>query len=224
MKLMLLIGGVAFLLLGLVLCLAAIVVFAMARKRSAKVAGTAPSRASAPATQPSPVPQNSGLPVPPPAAQYGSDASALPQMDPHVPPPMEPFVPVTEPSPPPPMPTSGEPTFIGESTIALPLPGHHWGQLNGVSGAVAGRSFPITMDGFYIGRDGSAAQVVIADGSVSKRHVWVGVHDGEVVAIDEGSTNGTYVNSIGARIQRQPLSPGDTLIISNDIARLVYQR
>ena len=223
MKLMLLIGGVAFLLLGLVLCLAAIVVFAMARKRS-KGAAAAPSRASAPAGQPSPALPESGPSVPLPAGPYGSEASVVPQMDAHVPPPMEPFVPVTEPPPPPPMPPAAEPTFIGESTIALPLPGHQWGQLNGVSGAVAGRSFPITTDGFYIGRDGAAAQVVIADGSVSKRHVWVGVRDGEVVAIDEGSTNGTYLNSVGARIQRQPLSPGDTLIISNDIARLVYQR
>ena len=223
MKLMLLIGGVAFLLLGLVLCLAAIVVFSMARKRSAKAAGTAPSRPATPATQPSPVPQEPGASIPQTAGMYGSAPPPLPQMDPHVPPPMEPFVPVTEP-PPPPMPAAAEPTFIGESTIALPIPGHQWGQLNGVSGAVAGRSFPITADGFYIGRDGASAQVVIADGSVSKRHVWVGVRDGEVVAIDEGSTNGTYVNSVGARIHRQPLSPGDTLIISNDIARLVYQR
>jgi pSer/pThr/pTyr-binding forkhead associated (FHA) protein len=68
------------------------------------------------------------------------------------------------------------------------------------------------------------SQVVIEDGSVSKRHVWVGVRDGAVMAIDEGSTNGTYVNAVTTRINRQPLNIGDTLIISNDIARLVYQR
>ena len=227
MKLMLLIGGIAFLLLGVLLCIAAIVVLLMAKKRSGKQPSTA---AQSPASPPSTPPV-----APAWAAQQppGADIPTAVSWDPQVPPapapayeaPPDPWSPpAAVPAPPPAAFPAADP-FAGDSTLALPLPGREqWGTLNAVTGSLAGKSFPVTAEGFYIGRDSSVAQVVIADGSVSKRHVWVGVRDGEVVAIDEGSTNGTYLNSVGARIQRQPLNPGDTLIISNDIARLVYQR
>lgn len=228
MKLLLLIGGIAFLLLGVLLCIAAIVVFLMAKKRAGKQPSAA---AQKPASPPSPPPVATAS-APPPVP--GSDVPTTPPWDaPLAPPPLpageapraaswEP--PPAVPPPPPPAVPAADP-FAGDSTLALPLPGREqWGSLMATTGALAGQSFPVTADGFYIGRDSSLSQIVIADGSVSKRHVWVGVRDGEVVAIDEGSTNGTYLNSVGARIQRQTLNPGDTLIISNDIARLVYQR
>jgi pSer/pThr/pTyr-binding forkhead associated (FHA) protein len=74
-----------------------------------------------------------------------------------------------------------------------------------------------------VGRDRTLAQVVIEEPSVSKRHVWVGVREGVVTAIDQSSTNGTYLNTIGTRVGQVRLSPGDTLIISDDVARLVYK-
>lgn len=113
-----------------------------------------------------------------------------------------------------------------DATVVVNLNPQSWGELRGVSGPLAGRVIPITADGFYIGREQGVAQIVIEDQRVSKRHLWVGVRDGVVMAIDEGSTNGTYLNErrSGTRITSVQLNPGDTLIISEDVARLVYQR
>ena len=97
-----------------------------------------------------------------------------------------------------------------------------WGALHATSGALTGRVFPIYPNGFYIGRDKTQAQVVIESQSVSKRHVWVGVKDGAVVAIDQKSTNGTYLNSLDTAVGEVRLKPGDTLILSDDVARFSY--
>lgn len=101
---------------------------------------------------------------------------------------------------------------------------HAFGALHGVSGPLTGRTINIEARGFYIGRDATVSQVLIDDARVSKRHVWIGVRDGAVMAVDEGSTNGTFLNDTANRIREARLSPGDTLIISQDVARLTYQR
>jgi glucose/arabinose dehydrogenase len=98
-----------------------------------------------------------------------------------------------------------------------------FGAMHATSGPLAGQSFPLKTDGFYIGRDRTVSQVVIETPSVSKRHVWVGIRDGVPTAIDQGSTNGTYLNTLGTRIGQVRLAPGDTLIISDDVARFVYR-
>lgn len=97
------------------------------------------------------------------------------------------------------------------------------GALHGVSGLLAGQTFPVLLEGFYIGRDRTLSQVVVEDPSVSKKHVWVGVREGVVMVIDQSSTNGTYVNTVGTRVGQVQLSPGDTLIISDNVARFVYR-
>ena len=108
-----------------------------------------------------------------------------------------------------------------EATVVAGIAG--FGRLEATAGPLAGQTFPIKMDGFYIGRDRTQAQVVIEHPSVSKRHVWVGVRDGAVMAVDQSSTNGTYVNAIGTRIGQAKLNPGDTLIISDDVARFLFR-
>lgn len=97
------------------------------------------------------------------------------------------------------------------------------GVLIAVSGPLTGQTFPLKIEGFYIGRDRTLSQVVIEDSSVSKRHVWVGVREGVVTAVDQSSTNGTYLNTLGTRIGQVRLTPGDTLIISDDVARFAYK-
>jgi predicted component of type VI protein secretion system len=92
-----------------------------------------------------------------------------------------------------------------------------------VAGPLIGRVFPIDPNGFYIGRDRALSQVVVDHASVSKRHVWIGYRDGAVMAIDQGSTNGTFLNTLGARMTERRLADGDTLIISHDIARFAYR-
>lgn len=99
------------------------------------------------------------------------------------------------------------------------------GSIACTSGALDGQRFEITPEGVFIGRDGAVSQVVIPDERVSKRHVWIGPRKGRVVAADQGSTNGTFLNSLGsAGIQEVPLNSGDTVIICGaDVARFVYQ-
>ncbi|MEK6299878.1 MAG: trypsin-like peptidase domain-containing protein [Acidobacteriota bacterium] len=111
-------------------------------------------------------------------------------------------------------------TAAAAKTASLSL-----GSITCTSGTLDGKRFEITPEGIFIGRDGSLSQIVITDERVSKRHVWIGPRKGQVVATDQGSTNGTFLNSLGsARIQEVPLNPGETLIIcAADVARFVYQ-
>jgi hypothetical protein len=100
-----------------------------------------------------------------------------------------------------------------------------YGAIKFVSGSLAGQQFPINPDGTYVGRDGSLAQIVIADPRISKRHLWIGVRDGRVIITDQGSRNGTFINDPKSeRVTEAPLNPGDTVILGeSDVARFEYQ-
>ncbi|MEA2162054.1 MAG: hypothetical protein QOK37_181 [Thermoanaerobaculia bacterium] len=104
-----------------------------------------------------------------------------------------------------------------------PRQGEFFGSLNGTSGPLAGRVFPIDATGFFIGRDRATSQVVIDSPSISKKHVWIGVRDGVVMAVDQNSTNGTFLNDPNTPITEARLSPGDALILGGDVARFVYR-
>lgn len=95
------------------------------------------------------------------------------------------------------------------------------GMLHCTSGPLEGQRFIIEDDGFYIGRDPALAQVVVADSRVSKRHVRIVPRDGRVWAIDQGSTNGTFLKE--QRITEVQLKRGDTLVLGDNAATFVYQ-
>jgi hypothetical protein len=199
MKPILLGGGVLLLLLGLLLLIAALVMYFLGRNKKAPISAAAgfsppnPYGGVKPAAPPAPIPPAPVIPSPQPH---------------HAPPP---------PPPPMPMPVSAD----TDATVVADRLG--FGSLNATSGPLAGQTFPLKMDGFYIGRDRSVSQVVIDHPSVSKKHVWVGIRDGIPTAVDQSSTNGTYLNTLGTRIGQVRLAPGDTLIISDDVARFVYR-
>jgi pSer/pThr/pTyr-binding forkhead associated (FHA) protein len=197
MKSILVVGGVLLLLLGVLLLIAAVVMYFVSRNK--QPAAAAPYRPN-----PNPIPPAPA--VPPPA----------PRPQPHAAPP---------PPPPPPPPTAPLPNIIlpGDTDATVVAERTSLGALHATTGPLAGQSFPLKPDGFYIGRDRSVSQIVIETPSVSKRHVWVGIRDGVAMAIDQGSTNGTYLNTPGTRIGTVRLTPGDTLIISDDVARFVYR-
>lgn len=140
------------------------------------------------------------------------------------------YAPVAPPTPPAthstPAPTP-EPVAVPpedpNATIVVSLPNAPVRSLHGVSPNVAGRSVPIDQYGVYIGRDQKLSQVIVDSPDVSKRHVWVGLKDGVPVAIDQGSTNGTFLNAPGAVIREVRLKPGDTIIIANDTARFTVR-
>ncbi len=99
-----------------------------------------------------------------------------------------------------------------------------YGLLHCTSGPLEGQRFVIEEDGFYIGRDPALAKIVIPDNKVSKRHLRIVPRGGKVYAIDEGSTNGTYLAaSPGQRITEVQLKRGDTLILGDNAATFVYQ-
>ena len=95
------------------------------------------------------------------------------------------------------------------------------GMLHCTKGPLEGQRFIIEDDGFYIGRDPALAKIVIPDSRVSKRHVRILPRDGKVWAIDEGSTNGTFLK--GQRITEVQLKRGDALVLGDDAATFVYQ-
>ena len=100
-----------------------------------------------------------------------------------------------------------------------------YGVIRCTAGSLEGKSFVVEEDGIYIGRDKSLAQIVIEDTRVSKRHLRLLPRNGKVWAIDQSSTNGTYLSKDGKleRITEHELKRGDTLVLADGAATFVYQ-
>ena len=83
-------------------------------------------------------------------------------------------------------------------------------RLAAISGKLKGTIFTINEDAFVIGRE-TAANVCIADASVSRRHTRIEMRDGAFVITDLESLNGTFVNDLP--IKSRMLEHGDRLRI-----------
>ncbi|HJQ27310.1 MAG TPA: trypsin-like peptidase domain-containing protein [Blastocatellia bacterium] len=142
---------------------------------------------------------------------YGQQPQSYPQPTPAAPQPTQVF--------------SAQPKTAGIGGAATAAAAGY-GAIRWISGPFNGQRMEVRAEGFYIGRDGNYAQVKIEDPRVSSRHLWVGVRDGRVVAIDQNSTNGTFINQLGTpRIKEVALNAGDTVILSEaDVARFVYEK
>ena len=89
------------------------------------------------------------------------------------------------------------------------------GSLTCTRGRLQGQRFSLTTQGLLIGRQPGLAQIVIDDPRSSGKHVWIGYEQGQLVAIDQGTTNGTFVNDVRyGRISKAVLKDGDTVIVS----------
>lgn len=98
-----------------------------------------------------------------------------------------------------------------------------FGMLVATSGALAGQRFVITETGHAIGRDQSESTIVVNDSRISKRHVRIVVRHGKVFAIDNGSTNGTFLTRPGGeRLTERELKRGDVLVLADNAASFVY--
>ncbi|MGH9418354.1 MAG: cytochrome c3 family protein, partial [Thermoanaerobaculia bacterium] len=98
------------------------------------------------------------------------------------------------------------------------------GMLQCTSGELEGQHFIIEKEGLYIGRDPAMSQVAIRDNRISKRHVRIIPRDGKVMAIDQNSTNGTFLGKAGGeRITEIALKRGDVLVLADNAATFVYQ-
>ncbi len=100
-----------------------------------------------------------------------------------------------------------------------------YGMLHCTAGALEGQRFIVDdANGFYIGRDPELSRVVINDARISKRHVRIVPRDGKVWAIDQNSTNGTFIGAAGGqRITEVQLKRGDKLVLADNAATFVYQ-
>jgi S1-C subfamily serine protease len=82
-------------------------------------------------------------------------------------------------------------------------------------GSLQGQRFALTATGIIIGRQPGVAHVLVNDHRASGKHVWIGIDQGKLVAIDQGTTNGTYINDVmRGRITRAELRDGDVVIVS----------
>jgi hypothetical protein len=110
---------------------------------------------------------------------------------------------------------------VNPGPAAAPVPATMFasGRLGAVTctrGKLSGHSFTLTPEGLLIGRQPGVAHVVVDDGRASGEHVWLRWEDGKLVAIDQGTTNGTFVNDVRrGRISRAELKDGDLLIIAD---------
>lgn len=112
------------------------------------------------------------------------------------------------------------------------VPGHQsteavvwFGMLRCTAGPLEGQTFIIEEDGLYIGRDRTLSKIVVDDSRVSKRHLRIVPRDGKVWAIDQNSTNGTFlVSSAGReRITEHQLKRGESIVLADDAATFMYQ-
>jgi hypothetical protein len=179
----------------------------------------ADDRPAAPAApKPAPPPMTAA----PPAAAPRAQAPAAPARQ----------APAASPPPAPMSPPGADSTRIASSAElsgAKPAGGstefvEWYGMILCTSGALEGQRFVVEPEGIYIGRDASLAQVVINDSRISKRHVRVVPRSGKVWAVDEGSTNGTFLGSAPTqRITEVQLKRGDTLVLADNAATFLYQ-
>jgi pSer/pThr/pTyr-binding forkhead associated (FHA) protein len=161
-----------------------------------------------------------GKPAPP------SNTGKIPPLQPSEPAAAPVDVPAPEPEPPKkprPDATRMAPMPVAESEAQGTLMVEWYGLIQCTSGALEGQRFIIEEGGLYIGRDPVLSQVTIADKRISKRHVRIVPRDGKVMAIDQNSTNGTFLaSSPGVRITEVELKRGDTIILSDGAATFAY--
>ena len=115
-------------------------------------------------------------------------------------------------------PVAPQPAVAGPTSVSVPLTGKG-SRLIALDGPYAGQEFPLSLPVVTIGREAGRDIVLSLDGSVSRRHARIEDQGTAHVLVDEGSSNGTFVN--GVRITTQPLAPGD--IIQMGVGTYQYQ-
>ncbi len=103
------------------------------------------------------------------------------------------------------LPRSGEAVSEGQTKVE----GRILGTLTLSTAGQLGQCYSIGEKGLVIGREPSQCEIVIPDANVSRVHAWVTMEKNEVVVIDRGSTNGTFVNN--SKVEKTKLKSGDVI-------------
>ncbi len=82
-------------------------------------------------------------------------------------------------------------------------------RLVAIEGPYAGQSFSLGLGAVTIGRSPDNIIPLVNDTTISRHHAHVGDEAGRHVLYDDGSSNGTFVNSV--RVTIQTLTPGDVV-------------
>ena len=145
-------------------------------------------------------------------------------------PPLQPAEAAAAPAPPAPAPkpdkdvTSMAPIPTPQAEGGATVMVQWYGLIQCTSGVLEGQRFIIEESGLYVGRDPALSQVAIPDKRISKRHIRIIPRDGKVMAIDQNSTNGTFLGKAGGeRITEHQLKRGDILVLADNAATFVYQ-
>lgn len=109
--------------------------------------------------------------------------------------------------------------------ISVQLPASNYGMPTGIKGTrlvaldgpYAGQVFLLAGAVTEIGRDPARAIALTSDSTVSRRHARIVDEGGHHIVVDEGSSNGTFVN--GVRLTQQQLSIGDVLQLGSSSFR-----
>jgi serine/threonine-protein kinase len=98
------------------------------------------------------------------------------------------------------------------STLTAPA-SRSYGSLRVTSGRQSGITVQLAKEGILIGR-APRCQLVLTDSTVSNEHAWIVPVGTDVVVIDRGSANGTYVNSVDSpRVSKVSIKDGDRIFI-----------
>lgn len=130
-------------------------------------------------------------------------------------PPLPPLADLPAAGPAPAAPPSLAGTAAAPSAPALVGP-----RLVGVAGSALGIAVSLEVGTISIGRDPGNTLALVQDTTVSRRHARVEAHGNGWAVVDEGSSNGTWVN--GVRTPGQVLEPGDEIQIGS--ARFRFER
>lgn len=90
-------------------------------------------------------------------------------------------------------------------------------KLTVVAGPNRGTSYPVQDGETSIGRQ-AGNTVVLPSAKVSKRHCVLVVSDGRVIATDQGSSNGTFINGVLAK--SKPMKAGDRISVGEYVLEL----
>jgi pSer/pThr/pTyr-binding forkhead associated (FHA) protein len=120
-----------------------------------------------------------------------------------------------------PTPGQGQPGMPIPRTVAIQggiaptaFGSHTVGSVTCTRGQLTGQRFALTATGIIVGRQPGVAHVLVNDHRASGKHVWIGLENGILVAIDQNTTNGTYINDVASgRITRSALRDGDVIIV-----------
>lgn len=88
-----------------------------------------------------------------------------------------------------------------------------------ISGKYQGGEFPLLPDREIVVGRSSELDMVLVEDMVSRKHAKISTQGGQIVIMDLGSTNGTFVN--GEKIKKTRLKEGDRILIGTSILKVV---